>query len=123
MLKTIMVKFVQHIYLIQTSKKLTYIKEWAVEKSLNTAKEEEIAQNGTDQAYHFVTEFLEEVDKSSSIHYMEEDIVNVYSSSHCNALATLRISNCLYNKCKNILFLTETFKISILDGGADPFDP
>jgi hypothetical protein len=85
----------------------------------NVAKGEDVIKDNTDQTYAFVDEFLEEVMKHSSLYETDEDVDYEYWSSNHNAHATLKISNCLYNKCMNLLHLPENYQISILDGGAD----
>jgi prenyltransferase beta subunit len=85
----------------------------------NVAKWEDVIKDDTDQIYAFVDEFLEEEMKSSSIYETDEDVDYQYWSSNHDAHATLSISNCLHNKCMNLLHLPEKYRISILDGGAD----
>jgi hypothetical protein len=85
----------------------------------NVVKGEDIIKENTDQTYAFVDEFFEEAMKSSSLHEADEDVDYEYWSSNHNAHATLSISNCLNNKCMNLLHLPEKYHISILDGEAD----
>jgi hypothetical protein len=83
------------------------------------AKGEDIIKDNTDQTYAFVDEFLEEAMKSSRVYETDQDVDYEYWSSNHNAHATLSISNSLHNKCMNLLYLSEKYHISILDGGAD----
>ena len=69
-------------------------------------------QEGTEQSYDFVDEFLEEALISSSLFATYDH----WSSDH-NIHASIRISNTLHNKCMNLLFLPEIYPI--LDSGAD----
>jgi hypothetical protein len=85
----------------------------------NAAKGEDVIRDNTDQTYAFVDEFLEEAMKSSSLYEADQDVDYEYWSSNHNDHVTLRISNSLHNKCMNLLYSTERFHISIVDGRAD----
>jgi phosphoserine aminotransferase len=87
----------------------------------NVAKGEDVIKDNTDQTYAFVSGFLEESMKSSSMYETDQDVDYEYWSSNHNSHATLSISNSLRNKCMNLLHLPEKYHISILDGGADTY--
>jgi hypothetical protein len=53
--------------------------------------------------------------KGSSIYQTYEDVDHKYYSSNHNAHATLSMSNSIYNKCMNLVYLREKYHISILE--------
>ena len=85
----------------------------------NTVKGEEEVQDGTEQDYGFIDEFLEEAINTSNIYESQQETDYDFWSSEHNVHASISINNTLYNKCMNLLFLPENYHISILDGGAD----
>jgi hypothetical protein len=87
-------------------------------KVKNTVKGEEELQDGTEQDYGFIDEFLEEAVNTSNIYESQQDDYAYWTSEH-NIHTSISINNTLYNKCMNLLFLPEKYHISILDGGAD----
>ena len=88
-------------------------------KVKSASKGEEMIQEDTEQSFDFVDEFLEEALRCSSLFETENDLEYDHWSSDHNIHASISISNTLHNKCMNLLFLPETYHISILDGGAD----
>jgi hypothetical protein len=82
-------------------------------------KGEEELQDGTEQDYGFIDEFLEEAVNTSNIYESQQETDYDYWTSEHNIHTSIRINNTLYNKCMNLLFLPEKYHISILDGGAD----
>ena len=85
----------------------------------NTVKGEEEVQDGTEQDYGFIDEFLEEAINTSNIYESQQETDYDFWTSEHNVHASISINNTLYNKCMNLLFLPENYHISILDGGAD----
>jgi hypothetical protein len=86
----------------------------------SVAKGEEMIEEDTEQSYDFVDESLEEVLRISSLFETEHDLEYDHWSSDHNIHAIISISNALHNKFMNLLFLPETYHISILmDGGAE----
>jgi hypothetical protein len=82
-------------------------------------KEEEEVQDDTDLGYGFVDEFHEEASNASNLYESKSGTdYDLWISDH-NVHTSISISNTLYCKCMNLLFLPENHYISILDGGAD----
>ena len=82
-------------------------------KVKSVAKGEEMIQEDIEKSYDFVDEFLEESLRSSSLFETEHDLEYDHWSSDHNIHASITISNTLHNKCMNLLFLPETYHISI----------
>jgi hypothetical protein len=76
-------------------------------------------KDDTDHNYGFVYEFLEEALNTANIYEAQQDTDYDFWISDHNVHTSISISNTLYNKCMNLLFLPENHHISILDGGAD----
>jgi hypothetical protein len=88
-------------------------------KVKNTVNGEEELQDGTEQDYGFIDEFLEEAINTSNIHESQQEANYDYWTSENNIHTSISINNTLCNKCMNLLFLPERYHVSILDGGAD----
>jgi hypothetical protein len=87
-------------------------------KVKNTVKGEEELQDGKDQDYGFIDEFLEDTVNTSNIYESQQETDFDYWTSEQNIHTSISINNTLYNKCMNRLFLPEKYHLSILDGGA-----
>jgi hypothetical protein len=87
-------------------------------KVKNTVKGEEELQDGTEQDYGFIDEFLEEAVNTSNIYESQQETDYDYWTSEHNIHTSININYTLYNKCMNLLFLQEKYHISNLDGGA-----
>jgi hypothetical protein len=88
-------------------------------KVKNTVKGEEELQDGSEQDYGFIDEFLEEAVNTSNIYESQQETDYDYWTSERSIHTSISINNNLYNKCMNLLFLPEKYHVSILDGGAD----
>jgi hypothetical protein len=88
-------------------------------KVKNTVKGEEELQDGSEQDYGFIDEFLEEAVNISNIYESQQETDYDYWTSEHTIHTSISINNTLYNKCMNLLFLPEKYHISILDGCAD----
>jgi hypothetical protein len=69
--------------------------------------------------YEFIDEYLEEVINTSNVYESTQEIdYNDWISEH-NSHASISVNNTFYDKSMNLLFLPESYHISILDGGTD----
>ena len=81
----------------------------------NTVKGEEEVQDGTEQDYGFIDEFLEEAINTSSIYESQQETDYDLWTSENNVHESISINSTLYNKCMNLLFLPENYHITILN--------
>jgi hypothetical protein len=70
-------------------------------------KGEEELQDGTEQDYGFIDEFLEEAVNTSNIYESQQETDYDYWTSEHNIHTSISINNTRYNKCINLLFLPE----------------
>ena len=88
-------------------------------KAKSAVKGEEEVQDNTDHTYGFTDDYLEEAINTSNIYESTQETDYYYWISEHNSHASISINNTFHNKFMNLLFLPESYHISILDGGAD----
>jgi hypothetical protein len=80
-------------------------------KVKNTVKGEEELQDGSEQDYGFIDEFLEEAVNTSNIYESQQETDYDYWTSDHNVHTSISINNTLYKKCMNLLFLPDNHHI------------
>ena len=85
-------------------------------KVKNAVKGDQELQDGKEQDYGFIDEFLEEAVNTSKIYESQQETDYDYWTSEHNIHTSISINITLYNKYMNLLFLPEKYHISILDG-------
>jgi hypothetical protein len=82
-------------------------------------KGKEELQADKDHTYDFIDEYLEESINTSNIYDSTQETDYDYCISEQNAHAGISRGNTFCKKCMNLLFLSESYHISILDEVAD----
>jgi hypothetical protein len=82
-------------------------------------KWEEELQAHKDNTYVLIDEYIEEGINNSNVYESTHENDYDYWTCEHNADASISINKTFYSKCMNLLFLTESYHLGIMDGVTD----